>query len=109
MPHIAEIENNVVKRVIVVLDNYNGLTPEEWVAQKLGGKWILCSYSGSIRKNYPGPGWIYDEIIDAFIPPKTYASWILDKRTGRYKPPFDKPQDGKIYRWDEDITNWKET
>jgi hypothetical protein len=76
MSHFAEVENGIVKRVIVVLDDYNGLSPEQWAKEKLGGEWIKCSYSGSIHKNYPGIGYTYDKNRDAFIAPKPHRSWV---------------------------------
>jgi len=35
-----------------------------------GMKCLQTSYTGSIRKNYAGIGYTYDEVRDAFIPPK---------------------------------------
>ena len=62
---------------------------------------------GSKRKNPSGIGYTYDEDRDAFIPPKTYASWILNESTCRWEPPVVRPDDGKFYNWDEPTVNWK--
>ena len=66
--------------------------------------------SKSLRKNFAGIGYKYDEELDAFIEPvidASYESWVLDTTEGIYKPPVDYPDDGESYQWDESITNWK--
>ena len=61
-----------------------------------------------LRKNYAGIGYTYDEDKDAFIPPKLYASWILNENIWLWEAPVAYPTDGKVYYWDEELTNWKE-
>ena len=58
------------------------------------------------RKNYAGIGYTYDEARDAFIPPKPYASWLLDEDTCQWEPPVPMPEDGELYRWDEATASW---
>ncbi len=70
--------------------------------------WKQTSYNKKIRKNYAGVGFTYDEARDAFIAPKPYNSWVLDKETCIWKAPKDYPDDGKRYYWDESKTNWVE-
>lgn len=112
MAHYAFLdEHNVVIEVISGKDEnelLEGLTPEEWYGNFRGLRCIRTSYSGKIRKNYAGPGYFYDEERDAFIPPKTYGSWILNEDTCRWDPPVAMPQDGKVYNWNENILNWEE-
>jgi len=60
------------------------------------------------RKNYAGIGYTYDSVRDAFIPPKLYASWILNEDTCLWEAPVTYPTDGKIYNWNEDQQNWIE-
>lgn len=60
------------------------------------------------RKNYAGIGYTYDSVRDAFIPPKPFASWILNEDTCQWESPTPSPTDGKRYRWDESITAWVE-
>ena len=61
-----------------------------------------------LRKNYAGVGYKYDQTRDAFIPPKPYASWILNEDTCNWEPPVARPDDdGNNYRWNEEITNWE--
>jgi hypothetical protein len=37
-----------------------------------------------------------------------YPSWVFDESLCLFEPPVAYPQDGKIYRWDESVTNWTE-
>ena len=68
--------------------------------------WVQTSFNGSIRKNYAGIGYEWDEDRNAFIEPKpkNEGSWILDETTCRWKRPLDNPGDsnGLNYTWDED-------
>lgn len=64
------------------------------------------------RKNYAGVGYFYDEIRDAFIPPKPHASWKLNEDTCLWEAPISLPEDvgtgtpPKEYAWDEITTSW---
>lgn len=117
MAHFAEIDqNNVVLRVIVV-DNKDTSTPDgtevesigvAFCQRLLGGNWVKTSYSGNIRKNYAGIGFTYDSGRDAFIPPKPFASWLLNEDTCQWEAPTPMPTDGKLYGWDEATTSWVE-
>ena len=60
------------------------------------------------RKNYAGIGYSYDPDRDAFIPPKPFASWILDEIACLWSAPIPMPEDGKRYNWDEATTSWVE-
>jgi hypothetical protein len=116
MAHFAEIGlNNTVLRVIVVSDNdclLDGVETEsvgaEFCRNLLGGTWVQTSYNGNIRKNYAGAGYTYDAQRNAFIPPQTYPSWILNEQTCLWDAPTPMPTDDKKYQWDEATTTWKE-
>jgi len=118
MAHFAELDaNNVVLRVIVV-DNKdtadaNGVEKEHigaaFCERLFGGTWKQTSYNGNIRKNYAGVGFTYQSDIDAFVPPQPYPSWVLNPNTAQWQAPVPKPDDGKMYRWDEDTLSWVET
>jgi hypothetical protein len=117
MAHFAELgENNVVLRVIVVdnkdTSDANGVEVEsigaEFCRNLLGGTWKKTSYNANIRKNYAGIGYTYDSERDAFIPPKPYASWVLNEDTCRWEAPVAYPTDEKLYQWNEDTVNWVE-
>jgi len=114
MAHFAQLENNVVKQVIVVsnqdiLDEQGQESEEKGIAfcsNLLGGTWKQTSYNAKIRKNYAGIGYTYDEGRDAFIPPKPFNSWLLDENTCQWKAPVDYPTDGKRYTWNEETLTW---
>lgn len=117
MAHFAEIGlNNTVVRVIVVHNNEcldeNGIESEvkgaEFCRNLLGGTWMQTSYNGNMRKNFAGVGFTYDSQRDAFIPPKPYASWVLNETTCCWDAPTPMPQDGKMYIWDETTISWVE-
>lgn len=40
------------------------------------------------------------------ISPKEYPSWVFDEGQCIYVPPVEYPNDGNIYQWDEQTTNW---
>ena len=115
MAHFAEVDNNgVVQRVIVVANkdtaDANGNEMESigvaFCQKLLGGTWLQTSYNGNIRKNYAGIGYTYHADIDAFVPPQPFASWLLNTDTAQWEAPVPMPNDGEMYRWDEEAGNW---
>jgi hypothetical protein len=68
--------------------------------------WKQTSYNNNFRKNYAGFGFTYDFVLDAFIPPKPYPSWLLNTTTCKWEAPIPKPQDGQLYYWDEATLSW---
>jgi hypothetical protein len=116
MAHFAKLENRVVVQVIVVSDkdtaDEHGVEKEDigiaFCSNLLGGTWKQTSYNGNIRKNYAGVGYTYDETLDAFVPPKPYASWVLDTDKAQWKAPVDYPTDEGKFTWNEATTSWVE-
>ena len=108
MSHWAQInENNIVTTVLVGDNNDpNGDEGYQWLIDNLGGTWIKTSYNATIRKNYAGVGFEYDEQRDAFIAPKPFDSWVLNEETCRYEAPVPYPNDGNVYGWDEETLSW---
>lgn len=114
MAHFAQLdENSVVTQVIVVSNDdcqIGGVESEEagvvFCKTLLGPttQWKQTSYNAKIRKNYAGIGHTYDSTRDAFIPPKPFASWVLDEATCRWDAPVAKPEGD--YSWDEATTSW---
>lgn len=106
---------NTVMRFYMVPDT--ALLDENGVSQEtqgqsvcktvFGGNW-LQTFSDGRRKNYAGIGYIYDPTRDAFIPPKPFASWLLNEDTCQWQAPIPMLQDGKKYSWDEPTLSWKE-
>ncbi len=109
MAHYAKVVEGIVETVIVA--------DQQWV-NGLEGQWVQTSYNTQggvhangktpLRKNYAGVGYTYDDESDAFIPPKPYASWTLNEDTCLWEAPTAKPDDDKLYDWDEDTTSWVE-
>lgn len=67
------------------------------------------AHGGGFRLNcVTDAGFRYDPIRDAFISYSPHPSWKLVESLGWYVPPFDPPDDGKQYHWDESIVNWRE-
>lgn len=117
MSHFAKVYNGIVYQVIVAepefFKTFNDPNP---------GYWIQTSYNtiGNVhydengnpddgvpmRKNYAGIGYSYNTDLDAFIPPKPYASWLLDEETCLWYPPIPKPSNEVGYLWDEEAKNW---
>lgn len=123
MAHFAKLdENNVVTEVHVVANrdtsDANGVEKEyigqAFLEKLFGGTWKQTSYNGNIRKNYAGIGYTYNADIDAFVPPKPFASWVLNNETAQWEAPTPMPADAgtgeppKMYSWDEDTTFWIE-
>ena len=111
MAHYAFLDDsNIVTEVIVGIDEtelIEGEAPEVWYGKFRSQTCVRTSYNGNIRKNYAGIGYTYDEERDAFIPPKPFASWLLDEDTCQWEAPVAYPTDGLMYEWDETITDWK--
>ena len=123
MAHFAKLdENNVVTEVHVVANkdtsDANGVEKEyigqAFLEKLFGGTWKQTSYNGNIRKNYAGIGYTFDADLDAFVPPKPFASWLLNEETAQWEAPVAMPADAgtgeppKMYSWDEDTVNWVE-
>ena len=110
MAHYAFLDNNnVVTEVIVGIDEtelIEGQDPEIWYGEFRGQACKRTSYTGKIRKNYAGIGFVYDETRDAFIPPKPFEGWLLNEDNCQWQPPIPYPADGLTYYWDEKLLNW---
>ena len=128
MAHFAELDaNNIVLRVIVISNDMmldeNGQENELRgisFCQSLFGadtRWVQTSYntvSGRhrlggtpLRKNFAGPGYVYNAELDAFVPPCPFPSWQIDPVTGHFEPPVPPPQDGQQYEWHEPTLSWQ--
>jgi hypothetical protein len=112
MAHFAKVENGIVTQVIVI--DQETLNLGHWGDPSL---WVQTSYNTHggqhpegrpLRKNYAGIGFTYDSVRDAFIPPKPFASWVLNETTCVWDAPTPMPTDDKRYTWDEPTTAWVE-
>jgi len=126
MAHFAKLGiGNIVEKVEVV-SNDIATTEQAGVdfLNNLYGTndiWFQTSYNtyGGVhklggtpfRKNHAGIGYKYDQYKDAFIAPKPFNSWILNKTTCIWEAPVAKPttelEDNQYYSWNESILNWE--
>lgn len=116
MAHYAFLdENNTVVQVIVGKDEGN-MDWEQFYSMQMGLACKRTSYNtvGGVhqaggtpfRKNYAGIGFTYDAQRDAFIPPKPFASWVLNEDTCLWDAPTPRPTDDQRYIWDEESQQW---
>lgn len=124
MSHYAQIdENNIVVNVI--------RAEEDFIQSGVVGdpsKWIQTSYNTRngihelgkepLRKNFAGIGSIYHPEYDFFSPAKPSEHYVLDLKTGTWRPPVPMPDTTGIstqYQWSEsaksfiEIVNFEET
>jgi hypothetical protein len=127
MASFAKIENNIVITAVSVvnevLKDSNGVEQEQLGIDFLktlynepNAIWKQTSYNTNggvhslgetpFRKNHAGIGYTYDSQRDAFIPPKTYNSWILNETTCNWEAPVAYPTDGQLYYWNEETQSW---
>jgi hypothetical protein len=124
MAHYAFLnEHNIVTEVIVGKnENEEGIDWEKRYEEIRGQKCLRTSYNTHsgvhseggtpFRKNYAGIGYTYDTLRDAFIPPKSFNSWIFNEEKCNWDPPTPMPEDAgtgtprKEYKWDEITLSW---
>jgi len=113
MSHFAKVCDGIVTQVIVAeqefFNTFVDSSPGEWIQTSYNTYGGQHPEGRPLRKNYAGIGYSYDYVRDAFIPPKPYASWVLNEETCLWDAPIACPTDGKIYRWDENTQQWVET
>lgn len=112
MTHFAKVQDGLVTRVIVAepefFESFVDDSPGEWIQTSYNTHGGQHPEGRPLRKNYAGIGYTYDRELDAFIPPKPHASWILDEETCLWNAPVPMPTDGKMYSWNEDTLSWEE-
>lgn len=125
MAHYAYLdENNIVTKVIVgpaqgaddkdweqEYSILQGVTVKQTSYNTRGGIYYIPNtntpapdQSKAFRKNYAGIGFVYDPVLDAFMPPQPYPSWLLNTQTCLWEPPVPCP--GANYIWDEATLSW---
>ena len=119
MAHYAVLDkNNIVINVFVGKNEFEGgIDWEEYYSNYLGNKCLRTSYNthGGVhsnngepfRKNYAAIGYLYDSDIDAFIPPKPYESWVLDRESCLWVAPVSMPENNGPWVWNEEELNWE--
>ena len=118
MAHYAFLDTNgfVTEVIVGKEEGEDGIDWEQRYAEIRGQECKRTSFNTSagqhtnggtpFRKNYAGIGFFYDAERDAFIPPKPFASWILDEDTCIWGSPAPLPEDGERYYWDEENLTW---
>jgi hypothetical protein len=119
MAHFAKLDENNIVTTVIVVDN--GIATSEsagvtFINNLYGTSdtWKQTSYNTvanthlgggtPFRKNYAGVGYTYDADKNAFIPPKPFASWVLDNTTCQWIAPITitDDNDGR-YFWNETL------
>jgi hypothetical protein len=111
MAHFAQVDlDGVVTQVIVAEQDFidSGAVgdPSTWIQTSYNTRGGHHPEGRPLRKNYAGIGYSYDPVLDAFIPPKPFGSWVLDKNTCFWESPVPYPADSNCYEWDEATTSW---
>ena len=126
MASFSKIENNIVVKVIEVLDNVatteqNGINFLKDLYKDPEAQWVQTFDDGK-RKHFAGVGYTYNLTEDAFIPPKPYPSWVLKKPEYIWESPVGDPPEtytknlthrdgitplGDFYVWNELHQKWE--
>lgn len=116
MAHFAKLnESNIVEQVIVIDNKHccGGTFPDSEICgqrfiQKLGleGIWKQTSYNNSFRTRFAGINFTYNELLDSFIPPKPFDSWVFDSDLCDWIAPVPYPNDSNSYYWNENSQEW---
>ncbi len=112
MSHFAKVLDGKVTQVIVAekefFDTFVDSSPGTWIQTSYNTHGNQHPEGRPLRGNYAGLGYTYDSVNDVFYAPQPYPSWILNNNTWLWESPVPYPTDGKVYIWDETITNWVE-
>jgi hypothetical protein len=112
MSHFAKVTDGKVTQVIVAekefFDTFVDSSPGTWIQTSYNTHGNQHPEGRPLRGNYAGIGYTYDSIHDVFYAPQPYHSWILNNTTWLWEAPVTMPTDGKVYKWNESITNWEE-
>ena len=121
MSHFAKVVNGKVVNVIVAEQDFIDILPDKnlWIQTSRNTKngkhykpdinppELSDDQSKALRYNYAMINGSYDAAADAFYNIQPHPSWKLDSNF-EWKPPSEKPQDGKRYAWHEDELKWVE-
>jgi len=112
MSHFAKVVDGKVTQVIVAeqefFDTFVDSSPGTWIQTSYNTHGNQHPNGTPLRGNYAGIGYTYDSVNDVFYAPQPFPSWTLNNTTWLWEAPVAYPTDGKIYKWNESITNWEE-
>ena len=111
MAHYAKVNNGIVEQVIVAepefFDTFVDSSPGEWIQTSYNTRENQHLLGGTpLRGNFAGVGFTYDRTNDVFYAPKPFSSWTLNTTKWIWEAPVAKPDDGKVYIWNESTTSW---
>lgn len=115
MPYQAKVRKS--DNIVISVESATQEWADEWNTNNPDNEcfYIRCWYDAKdrtnpleFRANYPGIGYFYDQDKDVFYSlEKPYESWELNS-VYQYEAPISKPDDNKIYVWNEDSQEWDE-
>jgi hypothetical protein len=112
MSHFAKVVDGKVTQVIVAeqefFDTFVDSSPGTWIQTSYNTHGNQHPNGTPLRGNYAGIGYTYDSVNDVFYAPQPFPSWTLNNSTWLWEAPVAYPTDGKVYKWNESITNWEE-
>jgi hypothetical protein len=112
MSHFAKVTDGKVTQVIVAeqefFNTFVDTSPGTWIQTSYNTHGNQHPEGKPLRGNYAGIGYNYDATNDVFYAPQPFPSWILNNTTWLWEAPVAMPTDGKVYKWNESITNWEE-
>ena len=113
MGNFAKVDQGKVIQVIVAesdfFNTFVDSSPGEWIQTSYNTRGGVHLNGGTpLRKNFAAVGMIYDGVKDAFYWPQPYSSWTLNEDTCQWEAPTPRPNNGKMYGWNESTTSWVE-
>lgn len=95
---------------VAVIQQWN-----DWSDNPLGiqaGDIILKTDPDAVHSGFrgrnAGVGYIWNPDLQFFVAPRPYPSWILNVQTDKWEAPIPRPNDGKLYLWNEETQTWDE-
>ena len=112
MAYFAKIGRGSIVERVEVVSNDIATTEEAGInfLNNLYGTndvWKQTYIDGNIRKNFAGIGMTYYEDKNAFVPIKSFPSWVLNETTCKWEAPVPYPNDNNRYIWNETNKNWE--
>lgn len=100
MPVYAHLNEQKIVTNIILAD-------EEFI-QSLPDKenWVYGEKTFGLNWHRANMGFLYDENLKAFLPPKPWPSWVLDS-DHNWQPPVPYPETEGEYVWDENTKTWQ--
>lgn len=85
-----------------IISRWNGLVLSGFFNDLIPGEKYVVSSTASIDEDFE-----FSFEFETPLPPQPYLSWTWDDSLLAWIPPFEKPDDGFEYDWDEENTSWE--